>query len=107
MTILSLLIHCADISNPTRSSEVAEEWAKRLTEEQFIIGDKRNSLGLPVGVFMDRAKPNIVKNQIGFINFVIKPSFSLLSNALTVTEALKGIEANIVFWNSYKGSYSK
>jgi len=76
---LSCLIKCADISNETRPWEVSKPWADALLEEFFTQGDIEKQLGLPVTPFMDRLKVTQPKTQIGFIDAILLPSFSVLT----------------------------
>ena len=72
---MNLLIHSADISNPTKLFDIYFEWAKLVVEEFWDQGDKEKSLNLPCSC--DREKVTIYKSQLGFINFIEIPYFSL------------------------------
>ena len=37
--ILKNMLHCADLSNPTKPYHIYERWSKNITEEFFIQGD--------------------------------------------------------------------
>ena len=74
---MNLLIHSADISNPTKLFDIYFEWAKLVVEEFWDQGDKEKRLNLPCSC--DREKVTIYKSQLGFINFIEIPYFSLFS----------------------------
>ena len=72
---MDLVIHTADISNPTKVFDVYFKWAKLVVEEFYSQGDKEKTLGLKCTC--DRDKVTIYRNQIGFIDFIELPFFSL------------------------------
>ena len=72
---MNLLIHSADISNPTKPFDIYLKWAKLVVEEFFIQGDKEKELGLVCTC--DRTKVKLNNNQIGFIDYVVKEYVSL------------------------------
>ena len=73
---MNILIHSADISNPTKLFDIYFEWAKLVVEEFWDQGDKEKKLNLPCSC--DREKVTIYQSQLGFINFIEIPYFSLL-----------------------------
>ena len=72
---MNLLIHSADISNPTKPFEIYWKWAKMVIDEFYEQGDKEKELGL--ACFCDRNKTTIYQSQLGFINFIEIPFYSL------------------------------
>ena len=72
---LNLLIHSADISNPTKPFEIYFKWAKLVVNEFYDQGDKEKKLGLNCSC--DRNKVTIYQSQLGFINYIELPFFSL------------------------------
>jgi hypothetical protein len=76
---MDLVIHTADISNPTKIFDVYFKWAKLVVEEFYSQGDKEKKLGLKCTC--DRDKVTIYRNQIGFIDFIELPFFSLFVKA--------------------------
>jgi len=75
---MNVLIHSADISNPTKIFDIYFDWAKLVVEEFWDQGDKEKKLNLPC--FCDREKVSIYQSQLGFINFIEIPYFSLLAD---------------------------
>ena len=75
---MNLLIHSADISNPTKLFDIYFEWAKLVVEEFWAQGDKEKKLNLPCSC--DREKVTIYQSQLGFINFIEIPFFSLMAD---------------------------
>ena len=74
---LNSLIHSSDISNPTKLFDIYFEWAKLVVEEFWDQGDKEKKLNLVCSC--DREKVSIYKSQLGFINFIEIPYFSLIA----------------------------
>ena len=65
---MSLLIHSADISNPTKKFDIYFKWANLVVEEFYQQGDKEKLLGMKCSC--DRNVITIYQNQLGFINFI-------------------------------------
>ena len=78
---MNLLIHSADISNPTKIFDIYFEWAKLVVEEFWAQGDKEKNLNLVCSC--DREKVTIYQSQLGFINFIEIPYFSLFAELNT------------------------
>ena len=79
---LNMLFHLADISNSTKSWELCQHWTELLYYEFFNQGDFERRQGLPISFLMDRKTVNVAKSQLGFYDFVIKPSIAIASLAL-------------------------
>ncbi|KAM6395034.1 LOW QUALITY PROTEIN: dual specificity calcium/calmodulin-dependent 3',5'-cyclic nucleotide phosphodiesterase 1B-like, partial [Rhynochetos jubatus] len=78
--VLSLLLHAADISHPTKQWSVHSRWTRALMEEFFRQGDKEAELGLPFSPLCDRTSTLVAQSQIGFIDFIVEPTFSVLTD---------------------------
>jgi hypothetical protein len=72
---MNVLIHSADISNPTKPFDIYFQWAKMVVKEFYEQGDKEKKLNLPCSC--DRNKVTIYQSQLGFINFIEIPYFTL------------------------------
>ena len=70
---LSLLLHAADISNPSRPWPVCAKWASLIMEEFWAQGDRERNQGLPVTYMMDRYSVSVAKSQVGFIDVIVSP----------------------------------
>ncbi|CAB1328738.1 unnamed protein product, partial [Coregonus sp. 'balchen'] len=75
---LSLMLHAADISHPAKAWKLHYRWTQALMEEFFRQGDKEVELGLPFSPLCDRKATMIAQSQIGFIDFIVEPTFSVL-----------------------------
>ncbi|XP_010018925.1 PREDICTED: calcium/calmodulin-dependent 3',5'-cyclic nucleotide phosphodiesterase 1B-like, partial [Nestor notabilis] len=88
--VLSLLLHAADISHPTK------HWSVHM-EEFFRQGDKEAELGLPFSPLCDRTSTLVAQSQIGFIDFIVEPTFSVLTDVaerMVLPVAEDGTKAN-------------
>ena len=88
---MNILIHSADISNPTKLFDIYFEWAKLVVEEFWDQGDKEKNLNLVCSC--DREKVTIYQSQLGFINFIEIPYFSLFAE---ITSKLKFFYDNLL-----------
>ncbi|KAM7153321.1 dual specificity calcium/calmodulin-dependent 3',5'-cyclic nucleotide phosphodiesterase 1A isoform 2-T2 [Macrochelys suwanniensis] len=79
---MSLILHAADISHPAKSWELHYRWTTALMEEFFRQGDKEAALGLPFSPLCDRKSTLVAQSQIGFIDFIVEPTFSLLTDSM-------------------------
>ncbi|XP_064183382.1 dual specificity calcium/calmodulin-dependent 3',5'-cyclic nucleotide phosphodiesterase 1A isoform X2 [Anguilla rostrata] len=108
---LSLMLHAADISHPAKTWPLHYRWTQALMEEFFRQGDKEAELGLPFSPLCDRKATMIAQSQIGFIDFIVEPTFSVLIDSTEkiitplIEEALKSGDRN-VFRSSLAGSGS-
>mmetsp|Transcript_125429 Transcript_125429/g.196478 ORF Transcript_125429/g.196478 Transcript_125429/m.196478 type:complete len:142 (+) Transcript_125429:3-428(+) len=76
ITVISALLHFADISPCCRSADIFLRRTEIIEEEFFLQGDKERELGLPISPMMDRSGGKLVKSQEGFINFLVAPLLS-------------------------------
>ncbi|XP_076027542.1 dual specificity calcium/calmodulin-dependent 3',5'-cyclic nucleotide phosphodiesterase 1A [Genypterus blacodes] len=79
---LSLLLHTADISHPAKRWDLHQRWTTSLLEEFFRQGDREANLGLPFSPLCDRKSTMVAQSQIGFIDFIVEPTFSVLSEMI-------------------------
>jgi len=68
-----MILHTADISNPTKPFRICRVWAWKICEEFFFVGDNEKALGLPVQTLNDRDNLNRAFSQVGFIEFLAAP----------------------------------
>ncbi|XP_063260960.1 dual specificity calcium/calmodulin-dependent 3',5'-cyclic nucleotide phosphodiesterase 1C isoform X9 [Prinia subflava] len=77
---LSLLLHTADISHPAKAWDLHHRWTMCLLEEFFRQGDNEAELGLPFSPLCDRKSTMVAQSQIGFIDFIVEPTFTVLTD---------------------------
>ncbi|XP_029004477.1 dual specificity calcium/calmodulin-dependent 3',5'-cyclic nucleotide phosphodiesterase 1A [Betta splendens] len=79
---LSLLLHTADISHPAKRWGLHHRWTASLLEEFFQQGDKEAELGLPFSPLCDRKSTMVAQSQIGFIDFIVEPTFTVMTEMI-------------------------
>uniref|UniRef100_A0AAQ5WWB5 Phosphodiesterase n=1 Tax=Amphiprion ocellaris TaxID=80972 RepID=A0AAQ5WWB5_AMPOC len=79
---LSLLLHTADISHPAKCWDLHQRWTTSLLEEFFRQGAKEAELGLPFSPLCDRKSTMVAQSQIGFIDFIVEPTFTVLAEMI-------------------------
>lgn len=73
-----VLIHAADISNPSKSWDLCLHWTELVMQEFWVQGDRERAQGLPLGFLMDRFTVNVAKSQVNFIDVIVSPTFETL-----------------------------
>lgn len=79
---LALVLHCCDISHPAKDWNLHHRWTMLLLEEFFRQGDLERELGLPFSPLCDRNNTLVAESQIGFIEFIVDPSMSIMTDML-------------------------
>ena len=99
---ISMLLHCADISNPAKPKDAYFDWTDRVLAEFYHQGDKEAESGLPVSNFFDRSAPSVAKMQTGFINFIVRPIFTAWCEFVPALNemTMPHIESNAAIWKA-------
>lgn len=71
--VLQSLVHCADLSNPTKPLELYRQWTARIMAEFFQQGDRERAAGLDVSPMCDKHSASVEKSQVGFIDYIAHP----------------------------------
>ena len=58
------MVHCADLSGPTKPLPIYRRWCDRIMEEFFQQGDKEREAGLEISPMCDRNNATIEKSQV-------------------------------------------
>jgi cAMP-specific phosphodiesterase 4 len=96
---MECILHSADVSNPCRTWEASQAWAWCVLEEFFAQGDQEKMLGVPVQFLNDRDKLNRPNSQIGFLEFMIAPFFTVQIKLWpSVSEFGDNLSNNIHMW---------
>ena len=48
LQVLQNMVHCSDLSNPTKPLEIYRKWVDRIMEEFFRQGDKEKEAGIEI-----------------------------------------------------------
>ncbi|XP_023562926.1 cAMP-specific 3',5'-cyclic phosphodiesterase 4C isoform X3 [Octodon degus] len=71
--VLQNLVHCADLSNPTKPLPLYRRWTDRIMAEFFRQGDRERQSGLDVSPMCDKHTASVEKSQVGFIDYIAHP----------------------------------
>ncbi|XP_043909766.1 cAMP-specific 3',5'-cyclic phosphodiesterase 4D-like isoform X2 [Protopterus annectens] len=71
--VLQNMVHCADLSNPTKPLELYRLWTDRIMEEFFSEGDREREKGMEISPMCDKHNASIEKSQVGFIDYIVHP----------------------------------
>uniref|UniRef100_A0A8C1RR40 Phosphodiesterase n=1 Tax=Cyprinus carpio TaxID=7962 RepID=A0A8C1RR40_CYPCA len=71
--VLQNMVHCADLSNPTKPLELYRQWTNRIMVEFFTQGDRERDKGIEISPMCDKHSASIEKSQVGFIDYIVHP----------------------------------
>lgn len=58
------MVHCADLSNPTKPLELYRQWTDRIMVEFFTQGDRERDKGMEISPMCDKHNASIEKSQV-------------------------------------------
>jgi hypothetical protein len=98
--LAAFLLHCADISNPSKDWALCERWAVIVMNEFFSQGDVERKLGHKLSMNCDRESVSVSQCQLGFGNYVIRSLLQLLEKLVYTagSQSLENFEANHKRW---------
>jgi len=67
------MVHCADLSNPTKSLELYRQWTDRIMDEFFHQGDRERERGMEISPMCDKHTASVEKSQVRSKNPQIPP----------------------------------
>ena len=102
LQLLETMVHCADLSNPTKPLAQYKVWAGLVFEEFFLQGDKEREAGAVVSPSCDRNIVSIAESQIAFIEYIVRPIWETLSNFVDpdAKDILQQLEDNHSYFQS-------
>ncbi|XP_025771539.1 cAMP-specific 3',5'-cyclic phosphodiesterase 4A [Puma concolor] len=62
--VLRNMVHCADLSNPTKPLELYRQWTDRIMAEFFQQGDRERERGMEISPMCDKHTASVEKSQI-------------------------------------------
>jgi len=78
-----MALKCGDLGHSAKSLQLHKRWTDRITEEFFQQGDDERKRSLPISPFMDRQKANVPQSQVGFLDFLVIPMFTVWASYLS------------------------
>lgn len=61
------MVHCSDLSNPTKPLEIYKTWVDRVMAEFFRQGDMERKMGLDISPMCDRQIATVEKSQVSLM----------------------------------------
>ncbi|KAM6104779.1 3',5'-cyclic-AMP phosphodiesterase 4D-like [Pterocles gutturalis] len=71
--VLQNMVHCADLSNPTKPLPLYQQWTDRIMEEFFCQGDRERERGMEISPMCDKHNASVEKSQVAFIDYIVHP----------------------------------
>ncbi|XP_073780206.1 3',5'-cyclic-AMP phosphodiesterase 4B isoform X4 [Danio rerio] len=71
--VLRNMVHCADLSNPTKPLDLYKQWTDRIMQEFFHQGDRERERGMEISPMCDKHTASVEKSQVGFIDYIVHP----------------------------------
>jgi len=88
LALMKLTLKCSDVGHPARPKSTHIKWSELVSEEFHQQGDNERVLKLPISPNMDRSTFDLPKGQIGFIEFLVRPLFELLTTNAAMQRVL-------------------
>uniref|UniRef100_A0A3Q3QC42 Phosphodiesterase n=1 Tax=Monopterus albus TaxID=43700 RepID=A0A3Q3QC42_MONAL len=73
MQVLRNMVHCADLSNPTKPLGLYRQWTDRIMDEFFHQGDRERERGMEISPMCDKHTASVERTQVGFIDYIVHP----------------------------------
>ena len=108
ITLMSSLVHFADLSNPIKPFDVCIEWSQRISLEFYQQTVKEELEGLPIHSFMKvRDKRTMCLNEISFILNISLPTWGLFVTRFNHMFFLREkLESNLQQWRDLEAKYN-
>lgn len=84
------MVHCADLSNPTKPLELYRQWTDRIMVEFFTQGDRERDKGMEISPMCDKQNASIEKNQVNDEKLPVCAAESMKSNPIPPCLHLSG-----------------
>ena len=89
------MVHCSDLSNPTKPLDIYRQWVDRIMDEFFRQGDREREIGMEVSPMCDRYNATIEKSQV---NDIIYLELSCIDRERHVTKRDKHLNFYFLGW---------
>lgn len=58
------MVHCADLSNPTKPLDLYRQWTDRIMDEFFHQGDRERERGMEISPMCDKHTASVERTQV-------------------------------------------
>jgi hypothetical protein len=84
--LLAVALKFADLGHSFKPFHLHKQWAERITDEFWALGDRERQLGIAVSPLCDRDKDsNVPESQIGFFRHICVPFYSIVADLIDPT----------------------
>uniref|UniRef100_A0A3Q2QTG8 Phosphodiesterase n=1 Tax=Fundulus heteroclitus TaxID=8078 RepID=A0A3Q2QTG8_FUNHE len=100
--VLCNMVHCADLSNPTKPLDLYRQWTDRIMEEFFHQGDREREKGMEISPMCDKHTASVERTQVGFIDYIVHPLWETWADLVhpDAQEILDTLEENRNWYQS-------
>ena len=71
------MVHCSDLSNPTKPLDIYRQWVDRIIDEFHRQGDKEREAGIEISPMCDRFNATIEKSQVStYLEMAVMNSYT-------------------------------
>lgn len=108
LTVLKMVVHLSDISNPAKCFDLAFIWTGLLYDEFFKQGDQEQLAGRECSFLMNRKTTNIAGCSIGFINMFVTPAYEELVKVIPLAQkCVDNLNSNKDKWDGLKDKFKE
>ena len=107
LAIMQVALKCADVCHAARTPAVHRRWSALVSEEFHRQGDLERAAGMPISPLCDRKNFDLPNSQMGFIEFVVRPCFSIWTAFCGPGPWVESLQANERFWADSQGAGSR
>jgi hypothetical protein len=104
LMIYKMALKCGDLGHACKTLPLHEKWTHRITEEFYRQGDEERKRSLPISPFMDRQKANLPQSQVGFLDFLVVPMFTIWVKFLELNDdkcpLMEQLQRNKAHWKA-------
>jgi hypothetical protein len=101
-----LLVHLADLANPSRPFPLALRWAENVVTEFLAQGAHEAASGVTVSAMCDRDRVSMPRAQLNFVEVFMRPTLEALAPAVPAFAAAAGpcLEDTVAKWEWLEGA---
>ena len=104
LKLSKMIIHCADISNPTMSPALSHYWSSKVLEEFTLQIEEEETLGIQQSLYLKAKKGSVEEAKLhrGFITTFVLPSWLVLQQVFpphSIYVYVQAIQENIQYWD--------
>lgn len=79
LQVLRNMVHCADLSNPTKPLDLYRQWTDRIMDEFFHQGDRERERGMEISPMCDKHTASVERTQVENTHLPLKVEILILS----------------------------